>query len=222
MTPPAPAMSGQIRRLISEGADVNEVDRVGGMPLHAAALKGQLEVAEVLIAEGASVDEPAGILRATPLHMAAIGGSRDVAALLLAKGADINARDATLNTPLHFAAEIGNMAVTELLIASGADLNARNQNEGTAIDKAGREGHFDAIVDLLVASGFTAPPVEPITGLLHDADPEAGRNLFIQCRQCHTIAKAGADERGPNLWVCWSGTRPPRPPSIGIPAPSLD
>ena len=189
----------EVRRLIAEGADINEIERVGGMPLHAAALKGRLEVAEVLIAEGASIDEPAGILRATPLHMAAIGGNRDVAALLLAKGADINAHDATLITPLHWAAESGNMAVAELLIASGADLNARNQNNTTAIDKAGWEGHFD-IVDLLVASGFTAPPVEPITGLLHDADPETGRELFIQCRQCHTIAKAGADEGGPNLW----------------------
>ena len=189
----------ELRRLISEGADVNEIDRVGGMPLHAAALKGQLEAAAVLIAEGASIDEPSGILRATPLHMAAIGGNRDMAALLLAEGADIDARDATLDTPLHHAAESGNMAVAELLIASGADLNARNQNNTTAIDKAGWEGHFD-IVDLLVASGFTGRPVEPITALLRDADPETGRKLFIQCRQCHTIAKAGADERGPNLW----------------------
>jgi cytochrome c len=189
----------ELRRLISEGADVNEIDRVGGMPLHAAALKGQLEVAEILIAEGASVDEPAGILSATPLHMAAIGGNREVAALLLAEGADINARDATLNTPLHLAAEYGNLAVAELLVASGADLNARDQNDGTAIARAGSEDHFD-IVDLLVVSGFIAPPVEPITGLLRDADPETGRKVFIQCRQCHTIAKNDADEIGPNLW----------------------
>jgi cytochrome c len=131
--------------------------------------------------------------------MSAIGGDQDVAVLLLAKGADVNARDATLKTPLHFAAEFGNMAVAKLLVAAGADLNARDQSDGTAIDRAGLEDHFD-IVDLLIASGFTAPPVEPITGLLHKADPEAGGKVFIQCRQCHTIAKGGPDERGPNLW----------------------
>jgi cytochrome c len=190
---------GEIRRLISEGADVDEIDWDGGMPLHAAALKGHLEAAEILIAEGASIDSPAGILGATPLHMAAIGGDRDLAALLVAGGADINARDAALNTPLHFAAEFGNLGVAELLIGLGADLNARDQDDGTPIDKAGLEGHFD-IVDLLVARGFTAPPVEPITALMRDADPEVGRNVFTRCRQCHTIARDGADGRGPNLW----------------------
>jgi len=129
-------------------------------------------------------------------HRSAHGRDR---ALLLAQGADVDARDDTLKTPLHFAAEYGSIAVAELLVASGADLNARDQNDGTAIDRAGLEDHFD-IVDLLVASGFTAPPVEPITGLLRDADPEIGRKVFIQCRQCHTIDKGGADETGPNLW----------------------
>jgi ankyrin repeat protein len=189
----------EVRRLISEGSDIDEVDRLAGMPLHVAALRGQVEVAQFLISEGASVDEPAGILRSTPLHMAAIGGSREVAALLLAAGADVNARDATLNTALHFAADKGNLPVAELLVAAGADLNLRNQSDVTAIHTAGSAGHFD-IVDLLLANGATAPPVAPVSGLLPAGDPERGRRVFIQCEQCHTIAKGGPDERGPNLW----------------------
>ena len=52
-----------------------------------------------------------------------------------------------------------------------------DQNDGTAIDKAGLEDHFD-IVDLLVASGFTAPPVEPITGFQHPLPAERPRERF--------------------------------------------
>ncbi len=189
----------EVRRLIAEGSDVNEFDRVTGTPLHAAAVKGQLEVAEVLVAEGAAIDDPAGILRATPLHMAALGGNPDLVALLLAEGADVNARDGTLDTPLHFAADRGHTTIVELLISSGADLDARNQNGATAIQLAGREDHFD-VVDLLIARGTAVPPVEPVTGLLRDADPENGRLLFTMCKQCHTIAKGDPDSTGPNLW----------------------
>jgi ankyrin repeat protein len=146
----------KVRRLVSEGADVNEMDRVVGMPLHSAAVKGQLEVAEVLTAEGARIDEPAGLFRATPLHMAALGGHPDLAALLLVKGADVNARDSRLNTPLHFAAGSGDITTVELLIGAGANLYARNQADVSPIQTAGKAEHFD-IVDLLIANGVTPP-----------------------------------------------------------------
>ena len=162
-------------------------------------MKGRLEVAEVLVAEGAKLDEPAGVLRLTPLHMAALGGSKDVAAFLLASGAEIDARNAKGNTPLHLAASTGHIAVAETLIASGADLNAQNDVDDTPIFLAGEAGHFD-IVDLLIAHGVSAPPVDPIVDLLADTDPEKGRDLFLGCTHCHTIAQNDRHGLGPNMW----------------------
>jgi cytochrome c len=169
------------------------------MALHTAAANGRLEVAEILISAGARINDRAGMLRATPLHMAVLGGNTDLAALLLAKGADIDARDGSRNTPLHVAADRGQVAMVELLVRSGADLNPRNQTEATPVRLAARADHFH-VVDLLVARGATAPPVEPVTGLLRNANPENGRVLFVVCEGCHTIAKGGPDGPGPNLW----------------------
>jgi cytochrome c len=189
----------EMRRLIREGADLYELDRVTGMPLHTAAANGHLEVAEILISVGARINDRAGMLRATPLHMAVLGGNTDLAALLLSKGADVDARDGSSNTPLHVAADRGHVAMIELLLSSGADLNARNQTEATPVRLAARADRFD-IVELLIALGATAPPVEPVAGLLRTADPENGRVLFAACEGCHTIAKGGHDGPGPNLW----------------------
>ena len=65
---------------------------------------------------------------------------------------------------------------------------------------AGEASHFD-IVDLLIAHGVSAPPVDPIVGLLADTDPEKGRVLFLGCTRCHTIAqndrhRSGAESVG--------------------------
>jgi cytochrome c len=188
----------KVRRLLAEGEDIGEMEKLG-TPLHWAASEGRLEVVEVLVAEGAKVDEPAK-MRFTPLHMAARGGSRDVAAFLLASGAEIDARNALGNTPLHLAASAGHTAVVETLVASGADLNARNDADITPIQLAGVSGHFD-IVDRLIVHGVSAPPVDPITDLLADAYPEKGRDLFSACTQCHIVAKnKGTPPGAPNLW----------------------
>ena len=61
-------------------------------PLHHAARKNRLEVAQVLLAHGADVNARNKFERA-PLHEAAYNNSLEVAQVLLAHGADVNARD---------------------------------------------------------------------------------------------------------------------------------
>lgn len=187
-----------VRRLLAEGEDIRETGPLG-TPLHVAALKGRLEVAQLLVAEGGEVGTPSGTLEFTPLHMAAHGGDSDVAALLVASGAAIDARNASGNMPLHMAASGGHIAVAETLIASGADLNARNDVDDAPIHFAGESGHFDT-VDLLIAHGAKPAPVHPATDLLADADPASGRELFLECAGCHTIARNAPPGIGPNLW----------------------
>ena len=79
----------------------------GYTPLHCAALKGQKDVAALLLASKAVVNAKDSCAR-TPLHWAAMKGQKDVAELLLASKTEVNARSNDGRTPLHDAAIGGN------------------------------------------------------------------------------------------------------------------
>lgn len=73
---------------------LTQIDGKNRSLLHAAAVEGQWEIAEFLIAKGAAVDQrDRGLLGNTPLMYACFHGHRDTAALLIAKGAQVNARN---------------------------------------------------------------------------------------------------------------------------------
>lgn len=69
-----------------------QVDHVGWTPLHYASSRGQMEVAQFLIANGAIVDSlsPGNT---TPLMMAVQSGNENLVKLLLDKGADLQLRN---------------------------------------------------------------------------------------------------------------------------------
>jgi len=107
-----------IEDLLDEGADVNAKDEDGGTALSIGALRGDKEVASLLIAKGADVDARED--GCTPLYYAAWRGHRDVAELLIGKGADVNARDARGRSPLWQAKNRGHKEIVELLRKHGA------------------------------------------------------------------------------------------------------
>jgi len=90
----------------------------GGTLLHQAAFNGQMDVAALLLANGADVNAR-NYNGGTPLHGAANSGHLDVAGLLLAKGADVNASNNNGATPLHLAQAQGRMAIAALLRENG-------------------------------------------------------------------------------------------------------
>jgi cytochrome c len=190
----------QALQLIEQGEDVNQ-DSGFGTPLYQAKTA---EMAELLIKNGANVNAENASL-GTPLQTAAHRGNEAVAAVLIANGADVNARDARGLTPLHAAAEGGYVAIVEMLIESGADVNARTLPEGThpgyaPIYSAGEFGHFD-VVALLRAYGAVPPAIEPVSGLIASADPDAGAEVFhTACVACHSVAEGARSGEGPNLW----------------------
>jgi ankyrin repeat protein len=107
----------KIKTLLRDNPDLVSSKDVGlgRTPLHWAAIKGHIEVVELLLANGAAVNAK-DRHGDTPLHAAAEGGRYDAAALLLAKGAEVNMRDIEGITPLSMAISV---AVVDLLLQHG-------------------------------------------------------------------------------------------------------
>jgi len=109
-----------------------------------AALRGQLDSTQRLLARGAAINRPGW----TPLHYAASGPEPKVVALLLERGAAVDAPSPNRTTALMMAARYGSEDSVRLLRARGADLNARNELGLNAADFArlgGRESLTKAL-----------------------------------------------------------------------------
>ncbi len=134
---PAPvadaAMNGDrdgVKALLKKGLDVNEAQGDGTTALHWAAIKGDAELAQMLIFAGANVRATTRIGAYTPLYLAAKGGHSGVVAALLAAGADAKAVTSNGTTPLMIAAAAGDTKSITSLIENGADINAKDGAKG--------------------------------------------------------------------------------------------
>jgi ankyrin repeat protein len=78
------------------------LDHIGWTPLHYACAKGQLEVAQFLITNGAIVDSMS-LGNTTPLMMAVQSGNEQLVKLLLDKGADLQLRNSQGLTAIDIA-----------------------------------------------------------------------------------------------------------------------
>ena len=89
-----------VKAELDKGVDANTKDRGAGVPpLLWAALMGHVEVAELLIANGADLDGTDKYGN-TPLHYAAHHGRKETTKLLITKGADVNVKRDNGKTPL--------------------------------------------------------------------------------------------------------------------------
>jgi cytohesin len=148
------------------GIEASRLRNQTTLPLHEAALAGDIEKVKSLIAKGADVNER-GTWGATPLHYTCMKGHADVAKLLISKGAYINVFSESygglhwLNemTPLHCAAASGDRQTVELLLSKGANLEAKSRYGSTPLldaMKSAAPGHKE-VVELLLAKGAKVP-----------------------------------------------------------------
>jgi ankyrin repeat protein len=116
------AMQGNrdaVRTLLKNGEDVNGAQGDGMTALHWAAVKGDAELAQMLIYAGANVKATTRIGAYTPLYLAAKGGYATVVAALIAAGADVKVESANGTTPLMIAAAGGDPRTVTTLIENG-------------------------------------------------------------------------------------------------------
>ena len=161
-----------VRALLKKGLDVNEAQGDGSTALHWAAIKGDAEMARMLIYAGANVRATTRIGAYTPLYLAAKGGYSDVVAVLLAGGADAKAVTSNGTTPLMIAAAAGDTRSITSLIENGADINAKDGAKGeTPLIFAAGFNRTDA-VKLLLARGADHKVTTKVVDLFALTAPE--------------------------------------------------
>ena len=148
-----------VATLLSAGANVNVRDKSGEMPLLKAIEIGNLNIAEMLLKQGADVHS--GQNGTLPLHMAAYHRSTSMVNLLLQHGAPVNARDGSSGaTALHDACQgcgcaahrTQSVVVLEQLLQGGIDVNAVDWRGRPALYLACKRGD-GAAAKMLLSKG---------------------------------------------------------------------
>jgi ankyrin len=162
--------------LLKHKARLDTPDPQGPTPMHAAVLRGNKAVAELLESHGAKhtletlaalgrddelrarlKKEPLkkelprgkGPVRPTLLHVATSFGQFTTARVLIEAGADVNAVGPVGKTPLHLAAAFGPGATVRALIEAGADVNATAALDETPLHAAAARGRLEIVESLI-------------------------------------------------------------------------
>jgi ankyrin repeat protein len=133
--------------------DVNAKDEYGVTALIDASFKGQKDLVELLILEGADLNARDNQGN-TALMNAALKGHIEIVDLLISNGADISAKDKTGNTALIESAKYARESACEiitLLKNNGARVNAKNNYGLTGIIYAAQGGHAENVACLIDA-----------------------------------------------------------------------
>ncbi|CAE7223954.1 ANK1 [Symbiodinium sp. CCMP2592] len=112
------------QRVLERRSDVSSIHRQFGTPLHLAAERGHQNVARLLLAEKADVQQAFATTEITALHVAAARGHVPVLHTLIEAGAGVNKANAAGATPLHCAVAKGHVEAITALLQSSADTNS--------------------------------------------------------------------------------------------------
>lgn len=116
-----------VLKLIERQAIVDQEGIPGGTALISSINGGSLKIAELLLQNGASIDQATTRDRRTALMHAAHQGRLDFVVLFLAHNADVNKVDSAGLSALAQAAIMGNQEIVLALLKQGADAaNAKN------------------------------------------------------------------------------------------------
>lgn len=146
--------SAMVARVLLDAPDTDVEFRnaVDESPLMLAALRGDLPLAQALIARDADVNKPGW----TPLHYAASKGQVALISLLLEHHAYIDAESPNGSTPLMMAAGYGSLEATRALLEAGADPTLKNAKGLTALDFA--QGFGKTASASLIEAALSAIP----------------------------------------------------------------
>lgn len=154
--------------------DFPEGAPVPAVPLHMAALQGDLQMVRQHVAAGTDLDayDPYG---STPLLAATTFGRTEVVRLLVEAGADPALGNAQGSNPLHVAAFLGRAPIVRVLLDHGANPSLLNDDGALALDLAA----VPAARDRPLLDQFRAG-LAPLGWTWSDAQVEAGRAQALE------------------------------------------
>ncbi len=145
--------AGEVTRILSAGAKVNDLSEKGETALMIASGLGRLEVVKALLNKGADVNQRCPDGNWTALYTAAEEGHSRVVRSLLERGASVDDWEPGGWTVLMVASEKGHFEVVKALLEKGAKVNdVSNDGAWTALKIAQIVGHRQ-IVELLKKYG---------------------------------------------------------------------
>ncbi|XP_069678455.1 histone-lysine N-methyltransferase EHMT1-like [Periplaneta americana] len=113
--------------LLTNGVDANSVDGSGRTPLIWAAEKGDVEVGEVLLKNGANTEARVlGDHSKAALHYCAQHGHLEFCRLLLDNGADIDSLEDYKQNAIFWSGWFDHLDVTKFLVERGSNIKIRN------------------------------------------------------------------------------------------------
>jgi len=133
----------------------------GCTPFLLACKKGQLEIAQFLHEQGASINDrdKDAKRQGIAIHYACWGGHVGVIMWLLGLGASLDDVDIVGNTPLLYAIYGGHKDVVEEMLRRGRSLREKNSKNHSAILQAACGGHLH-LVEWLINKGFSLAEVD--------------------------------------------------------------
>lgn len=171
-----PFLEKVVRFLIDQGADVNIQDNSGKTALYRASLNRIINIAHVLLEEGAIQEFPSAVLindrpfaysyigkmedvnikigRYTPLQwIAHCSDDPDIASYAIRNGADMNEKDEIDGrTSLHIASTHCHTNIIRCLLLNGSNPNSKDLNDQSPLHIASRKCSAEATI-LLVEGG---------------------------------------------------------------------
>ncbi|KAK9380649.1 ankyrin repeat-containing domain protein [Kockiozyma suomiensis] len=137
--------------------DIDAVDEAGWTTLHIAASVGSLEIVDLLVHYGASLNVTTSAGQ-TPLHYAVSRERVDVVRRLVELyPAATRVRDKRGQIPLHRAAAIGSIPLIRLLVRDAkGPLNVADRDGWTPLFHASAEGRGDAALELIRCDADTS------------------------------------------------------------------
>lgn len=123
-----------VKNLLEFGANIEKKDKFWGLtPFELAIFNNELEVAKLLVEEGADTsaidfnkDRPQNGFWITPLHWAVLLDQLEKANVLIENGTDVNVKNWLGATPLQWAAQVGASETIRFLVRKGADIKVKN------------------------------------------------------------------------------------------------